>query len=100
MQWKNRRQSENVEDQRGMGMGKTVSVGGGIGTIVLALAIYLLGGDPGAVLDTGGSSTRTTTTRQTGQGSRSPKNDEAKQFVSTVLADTEETWGLFFKQRG
>ena len=50
MRWKDRRQSTNVEDRRGRtarGM-----VGGGIGSIILILAIYFLGGDPTQLLNT------------------------------------------------
>ena len=49
MLWKGRRESSNVEDRRGRtpkGM-----VGGGIGTIILVLAIYFLGGDPTQLLN-------------------------------------------------
>ena len=51
MQWRNRRQSDNVEDVRGMG-GRGIALGGGgIGILVLSLVIYLCGGDPQALLD-------------------------------------------------
>jgi predicted metalloprotease len=49
MLWKGRRQSSNVEDRRGRST--KVMVGGGIGTIILALAIYFLGGDPTQLLN-------------------------------------------------
>src|SRR3954453_3388698 len=42
------RQSENVEDRRGMG--GPVMVGGGISTLVLMLLLWLFGGDPCALL--------------------------------------------------
>ena len=51
MIWKGRRGSANVEDRRGGVSRRAGGVGGGLGTIVLVLAIYLLGGDPSAVLD-------------------------------------------------
>ena len=49
MRWQGDQQSENVEDRRGMG-GGTMMVGGGIGTLVLMLLVWLLGGDPLALL--------------------------------------------------
>ena len=49
MLWKGRRGSSNVEDRRGRSA--KVMVGGGIGTIVLVLTIYLLGGDPTQLLN-------------------------------------------------
>lgn len=99
MQWRNRRQSENVEDQRGMG--RALPVGGGIGTIVLALVVYFMGGDPRVVLDqnSSGPSPGTSMNRQANpQPNGQP--DEAKQFVSVVLADTEDVWSELFRQRG
>jgi uncharacterized protein len=92
MRWVNRRQSANVEDLRGMGGGKIV--GGGLGTIILALAVYFLGGDPRVVLD---NAPTTTISRPAPQGAQ---NDAAKQFVATVLADTEDVWGEIFRRRG
>ncbi len=100
MQWRNSRQSANVEDQRGMG--RALPIGGGIGTLVLAVIVYFMGGDPSAVLQQNpGAGSNSNTSIQPGssrQGS-APK-DEAAQFVSVVLADTEDIWGKFFEQRG
>lgn len=99
MQWKNRRQSENVEDQRGMS--RALPIGGGIGTLVLGLVIYFLGGDPSVVLDQSPRSSGPNTSVSRGGGSaQGGANDEAKQFVSVVLADTEDTWSAIFAQRG
>ena len=50
MRWTGRRGSTNVEDRRGMSGGK-MAAGGGIGTIVIVLIVWLLGGDPGQVLN-------------------------------------------------
>ncbi|MBD1889155.1 neutral zinc metallopeptidase [Trichocoleus sp. ST-U2] len=52
MRWEFGRKSSNVEDRRGGGVSGPV-VGGGIGTILLAVIVALLGGDPGAVLQQG-----------------------------------------------
>ena len=81
MQWSNRRQSSNVEDQRGMG--RVLPIGGGLGTLVLALAIYFMGGNPAVILNQnpgGGSSGGF----QAPAG-RSAQSDTEKQFVSVVL---------------
>ncbi len=85
MLWQGRRQSNNVEDRRG---GGGLAVGGGIGTMVIALIVYLLGGNPSTVLDNGPS-------RQTTEQS-APANDETTQFARTILADTEDIWGQLF----
>jgi len=87
-----RRGSSNVEDRRGMSGGK-MAVGGGIGTIVIVLIVWLLGGDPGQMLGT----------MDTGQNQTveaSAEENQMAQFVSVVLADTEEVWKLIFEQSG
>lgn len=87
------RESENVEDQRGMmgGRGGLVA-GGGVGTLIIALLIYFLGGDPRAVMgpNAGGGGGA-----PSGQVAPPPnKETEGKlvQFVRVVLADTEDVW--------
>jgi hypothetical protein len=90
MKWRGRRGSENVEDRRGMG-GRGVAIGGlgGVGGVILLLLLLLGGGDPSAILDTGGGSALT------------PQQDEdAAQFVSVVLADTETVWNAQFRAMG
>ncbi|GAB6991101.1 KPN_02809 family neutral zinc metallopeptidase [Paenibacillus pini] len=97
MQWKGRRESSNVEDRRGRG-GKTI-VGGGIGGIVILLIVTLLGGgSPGDILNSitgsGSSSNSSTPYQETAQ------EKELSEFVSVVLADTEDVWTDEFKKRG
>ena len=57
MKWQGRRGSSNVEDRRGMSTGGKV-VGGGIGTLVIVLLVYLLGGDPSSIINQEGSRDR------------------------------------------
>lgn len=94
MRWKGRRKSSNVEDRRGKtsrGM-----VGGGIGTIVIILAIYFLGGNPTELLNTMQiDNTKTTTTYQ-----GTAEENELADFVSVVLAETEDVWTKLFRDRG
>ncbi|MDY0343298.1 MAG: neutral zinc metallopeptidase [Lentimicrobium sp.] len=93
MRWTGRRGSSNVEDRRGMSGGK-MAVGGGIGTIVIALIVWFMGGDPSQLLnqmDTGGQS-------ETYEASA--EEEQMAQFVSVVLADTEEVWKALFAQSG
>lgn len=92
MRWIGGRQSINVEDRRGRGGG--MAIGGGIGTIVIALIVYLLGGDPSSLPQSPPSTTNT------GQYQATPQEDSLKQFVSVVLAETEDTWNALFRQRG
>jgi predicted metalloprotease len=105
MIWKNRRQSSNIEDRRGMGgMGRgALPVGGGIGTLVLGLVVYFLTGDSSVITQSNpgpGAGGSQITRSQNPANQTGSSNDEAKQFVSVVLADTEEVWGKFFEQRG
>jgi predicted metalloprotease len=90
MEWKGRRQSGNVEDRRGATGGKVV--GGGIGVIVIALLVMVLGGDPMAVLS--GAGQGSSVAAPTGSGI----DDEGREFVSVVLADTEDVWKDLFKK--
>lgn len=88
MEWKGRRQSDNVEDRRGGG-GKIV--GGGVGLFLVALLVIVFGGDPSGLLDAAQSAPQT-------QTSGAGIDDEGKEFVSVVLADTEDVWNTLFKQ--
>lgn len=94
MKWKGRMGSGNIEDRRGMSPRKMVA-GGGIGTVIIAIIVYLLGGDPSQVVNTGGESGY-----QTEQVTTTPQEDEMAQFVSVVLKDTETVWGKIFEESG
>ena len=97
MRWKGRRQSTNVEDRRGMGMGGKTAIGGGIGSIVVILLFALLGGNPGDLMNN--------TPPTNGSNTNAPMNvssqeEELADFVSVVLADTEDVWSTEFEKRG
>ncbi|HET8645548.1 MAG TPA: neutral zinc metallopeptidase, partial [Vicinamibacteria bacterium] len=92
MRWQGGRRSGNVIDARGRGVG--MAAGGGIGMALLALVVYLLGGDPGVVTQTQPAPPQ----QQPGQAGTPPK-DEHAEFVSVVLADTEDVWQEVFRQR-
>jgi predicted metalloprotease len=93
MKWKGRRESSNIEDRRGMG-GKTI-IGGGIGGIVIILLFTLLGGNPGDLINN-----MTSTTDSNTPYKESAQEKELADFVSVVLADTEDVWSDEFKKRG
>ena len=92
MRWRMGRRSSNVEDRRGRG-GAPVAAGGGIGVILIALVAMFLGVDPSFILEGNQVSNAPT---QTGQG----QSDELAEFISVVLADTEDTWNPIFQQLG
>jgi uncharacterized protein len=97
MLWKGRRQSSNVEDKRGMGTGGKTVIGGGIGSIVIILLFALLGGNPGDLLN------NTPTVHDSNPNSPmnvSTQEEELADFVSVVLADTEDVWKAEFEKRG
>lgn len=94
MRWQLGRRSDNVEDQRGMGVAGPVVIGGGIGSLLLALVVSLLGGDPSAVLQ------QAPPQQVQRPAATSPQDDQLKEFVSVVLADTEDTWSQLFRQMG
>ncbi len=94
MKWQGRRGSSNVEDRRGMSTGGKV-VGGGIGTLVIVLLVYLLGGDPSSIIEQGGAGTASS-----GPIEATEAENQMAQFVSVVLADTEEVWGKIFAESG
>jgi len=96
MRWEGGRESSNVEDRRGMGMGGIGIAGGGIGAVVLAVVALLLGVDPSVVLQ-GDDSYAPGQTEPS--GSATPQ-DELGRFVSVVLADTEDTWTAIFRSLG
>lgn len=92
MRWEGQRESENVEDRRGMG--RVGGTGLGIGGIVLVLAIsYFTGTNPLTILNILNNFQSITPAPDDTQAvpTNSP-NDRLGKFASVVLADTEETW--------
>jgi uncharacterized protein len=96
MLWQGRRESENVEDDRGSSGGRRIVVGGGIGTVILVVVYLLLGGNPQALFD----SQQGAQLSQPGQIDNQAPRDEASKFVAVVLADTEDAWHEIFRQMG
>ena len=98
MRYKGRRQSSNIEDRRGMSSGRKVGIGGGIGAIVIALIVMLLGGDPSEVLNVMQNQQSATETPSDYQPTA--HEQELTEFVSVVLADTEDVWHKLFDDSG
>ena len=124
MEWKGRRQSDNIEDQRGAGGGSPfgrgsgggfrIPMGGGrraggggmsVGTIIFLVVIYFvfkaMGIDLLQVMGNGGQVSMPGF-EQTESASRrsSPQEEETKAFMATVLAETEDTWNGIFQSAG
>src|SRR5678815_2062274 len=98
MRWRGERESDNVEDRRGIsGGGGRVAIGGGLGTLVIIIIAVLLGADPRQLLQQGGPADAPAPTSQ-GQRQTNPEEDELKKFVSVVLAKTEDVWEEIFRE--
>ncbi|CAN5251400.1 neutral zinc metallopeptidase [soil metagenome] len=93
VRWRSGRRSEHVEDRRGRGVGV---VGGGIGILVVAGLVWLLGGDPLAVIQQADRAPA----GEPGDAPPPPTTDEEAQFVSAVLASTEDAWSKIFAEEG
>lgn len=100
MRWKGRRISTNVEDRRGGGRAKA----GGfsiLGVVVAFVAWKFFGIDPQQAY----RATQAVTSSQSAQEGSAPKQmtaeqQEASEFIGTVLADTEDVWTPIFQQMG
>ena len=91
MKWQGRRGSRNIEDRRGSSAGRAGGIGG-VGLVVVLVLAYFLGIDPSALLQGGGGGTI-----QSGGGQVTQADEQAGQFVSVTLADTEEIWAQIFE---
>jgi predicted metalloprotease len=93
MRWGGQRESQNIEDRRGMGPARS-GVGLGLGGIVLVLAVsFLTGTNPLTLLNMlNGVQDITTSSEPERPGKMGAPSDSLGKFASVVLADTEETW--------
>jgi uncharacterized protein len=96
MRWEGGRRSSNIEDRRGLGMG-TIG-GGGVGMLLIVLAVSCLTGTNPLALLQMAEQVAPQQTQQVPTGA--PSNDPAAEFVSVVLGDTEETWNRIFQAAG
>jgi len=97
MRWRKGRRSSHIEDRRGVRVGHR-AFKGGIGTIVIVLAVsYFLEIDPSVIFQMQQGAVTSTTA-----SSRQPTaaEEEMVDFVSVVLADTEDTWKTLFRDAG
>ena len=97
MKWSGRRQSDNVEDRRGIS-GKGIAGIGGIGAIIIAVIAFFVTKDPSQLINT----IQQTATNQTEQldPAAQARQDTLAKFIGVVLADTEDVWSTLFKSMG
>jgi predicted metalloprotease len=93
MRWEEGRESDNVEDRRGMPSGP-VMIGGGVGTLVIIVLALIFGVDPQQLLNPapGGPQPGMQQPGPAGLPGPAGAEDELKHFVRVVLADTEDVW--------
>lgn len=98
MKWKGRRQSDNVEDRRGMsGGGKVVAGGGAIAIVFFLLKMFMP--DSAPLIDTIQTQVQQSqTAAPSTQRELTTKEIEMGEFVSTVFADTEDIWTKIFQE--
>ncbi len=96
MRWQGKRGSSNLEDRRGMSGGKGIALGGG-GIIVVILLALLSGKNPLELLGSGSNGTPFETA---GNYQPTEHDNETVEFISVVLASTEEVWTETFNKLG
>lgn len=105
MRWEKGRRSQNIEDRRGGGGRRAAGIGGGA-LIIAILGALFFGGDMSSVLNQvvggsgGGSILGGGGSNTGGPVQETAGEKQVREFVSVVLADTEDTWNAVFKQAG
>jgi uncharacterized protein len=94
------RRSDNVEDERGSGVGRR-GAGIGIGTLVIVVIGYFMGVNPSTLLSllNGGDPQAVTASNPADQATGTA-NDPQVDFVRAILGETEDVWGAYFRNMG
>ena len=97
MKWIGRRQSDNVDDRRGMsGGGKAILGGGVLGIIILLLNAF--GGENGQMIGNLLEQTQGLQSAPTESRALTPEEIKEGEFVKTLLADNEDIWTKIFEE--
>ncbi|MBP4139951.1 KPN_02809 family neutral zinc metallopeptidase [Flavobacterium geliluteum] len=100
MKWLGRRQSDNVEDRRGMSSGGKTIVGGGIIGIIILL-VNVFGGENAQMITPILEQLQGSQSSQTEAAAPLSKEDqELGDYVKVVLADNEDIWSKIFTEQG
>jgi len=97
MRWRGERQSDNIEDRRGISRGG-MAIGGGLGGVVILILALLFGVNPRQLLEQLPSQDPPPVTQTSRPVNR--QQDEPKQFAAVVLANTEDVWTDIFRESG
>ena len=93
------RESDNVEDARGFGGGRTIAFGGGgLGLIAMLIYVFLCGGDPQSLLNQLGGQQQQQAEQPQQPGQPKPP-DANEKFMRVVLATTEDAWRVILPQQ-
>lgn len=95
MKWQGRRESDNVEDRRGMSGGQMAVGGGGLGLILLIIA-WIMGGDPQQLLQNLQQGNDPAAQTANAPVQESPEEKAMASFMRVTLADNEQVWGNIF----
>jgi len=99
MEWQGGRRSDNVDDAgRGGGFGRPLAFGGGAIGIVVAIVFYLLTGQV-PLVSTEAPTSAPSQARPQAQAPRSAAEQQEHEFVSVILASTEDTWTAVLPQQ-
>ena len=92
MRWRDGRESDNIEDRRGVSISRGTKIGGvgGLGLVAIVLIGWFFGIDPTVLLQ--GVQETQTPSVSVQQSSRPTANDDQRKFVAVVLAETEDVW--------
>lgn len=96
MKWIGNRQSDNVEDRRGMSGGKLAAGGGVIAIVFFLIKAFFPEAAP--FVDTIQQSQQGQQSEPTEQRALTPEEIEAGKFSKTIFAYTEDTWGQIFQE--
>ena len=95
-----RRESQNVEDRRGMSGGAKAGIGGIGGIILIALFTFLQGGDVTDVVQNVVQQTMQAPTETVGEENFTEEEQELASDCKKILASTEEVWTKVFEENG
>jgi len=98
MKWGGRRQSDNMEDRRGVSGGQVAAGGGIIGVIILVINMFI-GGDSTVLNDINNQ-----LQQGNSQGGEpvelTARDKEMGEMVNAILVDTEDVWAKIFSENG